>query len=239
MQNFITSRPLANLAFLTSLALASPTVRAEQPAFLTPTDINLLQLLPPPPANGSSAFKRELQELERLQAQRTKARVAQAIADQEETIWRFLEGMGKPIDKTKIPLAAKFYRSVLETVEAITRPAKEEFKRVRPPYLDAKLKPVVKLSKSYSHPSTHASYGMATAIILADMIPEWRASILERGRDFGVSRMVGGVHYPTDVEAGRVTGTLIAQALFHKPAFKTQFDAAKAEMRTALGLPDT
>jgi acid phosphatase (class A) len=206
------------------------------PAFLTTADVDLIKLLPPPPAIGSAAHKRDLAELEKLQAQRTKARVAQALADQEETVWRFLDGMDKPIDKTKIPLASKMFRTVYETMTAITTPAKDAFKRLRPPYVDAKLKPVVKLTKSYSHPSNHATYGAAVSLILAEMIPEWRAKIMERGRDFGISRMVGGVHYPTDVEAGRVAGTLIANALFHNAQFKAAFEPAKAELRAALGL---
>ena len=206
------------------------------PLFLTPADVDLLKLLPPPPAVGSLAHKRDLSELQKLQAQRTKARVAQAIADQEETVWRFLEGMEKPIDKTKIPQASKLFRTVYETIRSITAPAKDHFKRVRPPYVDAKLKPVVKLTKSFSYPSTHATYGMTASLIVAEMVPEWRAKILEHGRDFGVSRMVGGVHYPTDVEAGRIAGTLIANSLFHNAAFKAAFEPAKAELRAALGL---
>jgi acid phosphatase (class A) len=210
--------------------------QSDAPVFLTEADVDLLKLLPPPPAIGSLAHKRDLLELEKLQAQRTKARIAQAVSDQEETIWRFLEGMEKPIDKTKIPQASKLFRTVYETIRSITAPAKEHFKRVRPPYVDAKLKPVVKLTKSYSHPSTHATYGTTVSLIVAEMIPEWRAKILEHGRDFGISRMVGGVHYPTDVEAGRVAGTLIANALFHNAAFKEAFAPAKSELRAALGL---
>lgn len=223
------------LAPLHSATALSPDEAAAAP-LLTSADVDLLKLLPPPPAIGSLAHKRDLLELEKLQAQRTKARVAQAVADQEETIWRFLEGMDKPIDKTKIPQASKLFRTVYETIRSITTPAKDHFKRVRPPYVDAKLKPVVKLTKSYSHPSTHATYGTTVSLIVAEMVPEWRTKILEHGRDFGVSRMVGGVHYPTDVEAGRLAGTLIANALFHNAAFKAAFEPVKAELRAALGL---
>jgi acid phosphatase (class A) len=210
---------------------------ALDPSLLSREDVDLVRLLPPPPAVGSPAHRRDLAELTKLQAQRTKARVAQAVADQESTIWRFLEGMNKPVDKTKIPLASSLFRTLEDTIRSVTEPAKEEFKRLRPPYVEPKLKPIVKLSKSYSHPSTHASFGWATALILAEMAPEWRAQIFERGRDFGISRMVGGVHYPTDVEAGRVTATLVVNALVHKPEYKALVGPVRAELRAVLGLP--
>ncbi|HEX7416538.1 MAG TPA: hypothetical protein VF315_00670 [Steroidobacteraceae bacterium] len=49
--------------------------------------------------------------------------------------------------------------------------------------------------------------------------------------------MVGGVHYGSDVQAGRIAGSVLAALLFDSPAFQRDAAAARAELRQALGLP--
>ena len=61
--------------------------------------------------------------------------------------------------------------------------------------------------------------------------------IFARAREYGHNRIVGGVHFPTDDEAGRLTASVIAAVMFGSPAFRADLDAARAELRAALGLP--
>jgi acid phosphatase (class A) len=44
------------------------------------------------------------------------------------------------------------------------------------------------------------------------------------------------VHFPTDVEAGRISGSVIDNTLLHDAHFLADFERAKSEVRTALGL---
>ena len=62
-------------------------------------------------------------------------------------------------------------------------------------------------------------------------------SLLARADEFARNRIVAGVHYPTDVEAGKVAGTAIAASLFACPAFQAEEAAAIPELRRTLGLP--
>ena len=48
--------------------------------------------------------------------------------------------------------------------------------------------------------------------------------------------MIGGIHFRSDIEAGRIAGSLIAEAIWSRPDFTAEYDAAKAELRAALGL---
>jgi acid phosphatase (class A) len=69
--------------------------------------------------------------------------------------------------------------------------------------------------------------------------PTWcrkRARRCSRGREFGDDRVILGVHFPTDIEAGRLAATAIAAALLENVALQTEFAAAKAELRQTLGL---
>ena len=73
-------------------------------------------------------------------------------------------------------------------------------------------------------------------IELANMLPEKRAEIMARAWEFGHNRVVGGIHYPSDIEMGRISGTVIAQTISTHADFKAEFEAAKAELRAALGM---
>ena len=68
------------------------------------------------------------------------------------------------------------------------------------------------------------------------MVPEKAAALYARGREFGNNRIVLGVHFPSDIEAGRLAATAIAIALMENPAFIKEFDEARAPLRMALGL---
>jgi acid phosphatase (class A) len=73
-------------------------------------------------------------------------------------------------------------------------------------------------------------------IELSNMLPEKRAAIMARAWEFGHNRVVGGIHYPSDIEMGRIAGTVIAQTISTHPDFKTELEGAKAELRAALGM---
>ena len=45
------------------------------------------------------------------------------------------------------------------------------------------------------------------------------------------------MHYPSDVEAGKLAGSVLAASLFGSPAFQADYAAAKSELRQALNLP--
>jgi acid phosphatase (class A) len=88
-----------------------------------------------------------------------------------------------------------------------------------------------------SYPSGHSTFGTVCAILLADMVPERRAALFERALDYAHSRMVVGAHFPSDLEAGRLTGTVAAELLMQNPRFERDFATARATLRAELKLP--
>ena len=89
---------------------------------------------------------------------------------------------------------------------------------------------------SPSYPSGHATVGAMNAILLARMVPERRTALFERGWAYGDARVVSGVHFPSDVEAGRILGTLLVGLLEEDARFRADLEAARKELRAALGL---
>jgi acid phosphatase (class A) len=74
-------------------------------------------------------------------------------------------------------------------------------------------------------------------IILSNMVPERRREIMTRAWEYGWNRVVGGMHFRSDIEAGRLAGSAIATALMQRADFRAEFAAARAELRAHLGLP--
>jgi acid phosphatase (class A) len=68
------------------------------------------------------------------------------------------------------------------------------------------------------------------------VIPEKSSALFARGREFGDSRVVLGVHYPQDVEAGRFAAIAIATGLLQSSTFLKDFAEAKSELRAVLCL---
>ena len=225
------------LSLLLVVGLASPVFAEDAKPFADAKEINLLDLLPPPPANDSAQMKAELGEILTIQVTRTPEMAARAVADAEENVWRFSDVIDSPkFTKENLPKFSAFFDRVVETEGAVVDPAKDVWKRPRPHLYSDLVKPIVPLSKSGSYPSGHATVGTLMGIVLANMVPEKRPAIMARAWEYGHNRIVGGIHYASDIEAGRIAGTVIAETIMTHDDYKTEYEGAKAELRAALGL---
>jgi acid phosphatase (class A) len=231
---------LAAAAFLVLLgSIACANAADDASRCVTPQTLALQRLLPPPPGADSAQQKAELAEMLRIQGARTPAQVEEARRDVETSVFRFADALGNPptFARGKLPLTEALFQDVGRNEAAVLNPAKDAFARPRPFLTDAHIDPVLTRPPSWSYPSGHATWAAAVGVVLADMVPERRAAILERARGYAHNRVLGGVHYPSDVQEGFVSGTVLAAMLFDCPAFAVEEAAAKAELRHALGLP--
>jgi hypothetical protein len=87
-----------------------------------------------------------------------------------------------------------------------------------------------------SYPSGHATYGYVMALLLADMVPERRGALLTRGDEFAQQRMVCGVHFPSDLVAGRAGAEWLIGKLRENAQYQREHAGAARELRAALGL---
>jgi acid phosphatase (class A) len=225
------------LTLLLVIGVASPVFADDAKPFADAKEINLLNLLPPPPANDSAQMKAELGEILTIQVTRTPEMAARAVADAEENVWRFSDVIDNPkFTKENLPKFSAFFDRIVETEGAVVDPAKDVWKRPRPHLYSDLVKPIVPLSKSGSYPSGHTTLGTLMGIVLSNMVPEKRPVIMARAWEYGHNRVVGGIHYASDIEAGRIAGTVIAETIMTHDDYKSEYEGAKAELRAALGL---
>ena len=229
----------AVLAGLIAAPLSVVPAQAAEPPYLTAHDVDLTLLLPPPPPPDSARQAQDLAAVIAAQQAASPERIAQAAADANETVFdMFGATLGARFAPTALPRASALFARLGETEDAVVEPVKPVFGRLRPYLADPRVRPLVRASRSGSFPSGHTTRVTLAAIVLAGMLPERRAAIWARADDYAQSRVIGGMHYPLDLDGGRRAGTAIAALLFADPAFRADFDAARAEVQAALAPDD-
>ena len=226
----------ALLLLLTLFLVPGTLAAADAPPFFDDKTVDLRMILAPPPGDDSPETRREVEQILEIQATRSPAMEAAAKADNASVVWRFGDVLGANFTKERLPQTAALFERIKSTERAVVFPAKAAYARTRPFLLDSRVSPLVKAA-SESYPSGHAAYGVMTGIVLANMVPEKAPEIMARAWQFGWNRVIAGVHYPSDVEMGRIAGTVIAFELFRQPDFKAAFELSKQELRSALGVP--
>lgn len=209
---------------------------AELP-YLTTKQLNIIPFMPAPAVNGSAQDKEQQQQVIVIQNAASPERIHLANRDSEETVYAmFASTMGPAFKPASLPITTRVFERIGETEDAVVDPVKAFFGRTRPFLNNPEIKPLVTPSKSGSYPSGHTSRSTMMAIILSSMVPEKRAEIFERANDYAQSRIIGGMHYPADLEAGRRAGSAMAATLLASPTFMADFEASRAELRKVLGL---
>jgi acid phosphatase (class A) len=162
-------------------------------------------------------------------------RFQMAGLDQAELYPRFQEAFGRPIDKKTSPVLVALLDRAIEDVDSTAGDAKDYFHRPRP-FQRLQLQRVCEKSQApkpedhpthgNSYPSGHSTHGWAVAMILARVAPDRIAALMARAQMYQESRLVCGMHFPSDVEAGHEVATAVVSHLDASGEF--QRDLAKA-----------
>jgi acid phosphatase (class A) len=245
------ARALACLAVVTVCA-APAAAQAPSAAgrhiqgYLAPNAIpDTFAVLPPPPTPGDTkedaeradhdayVQTRKLQGTPRWElAARDAVQTAPAVAADFDC------ALGADLTPQSAPATLNLLARVRADASAITNFPKDRFQHPRPfvsyggpicTEADRK-----GLAASWSYPSGHTTMSWAYGLILAELAPTHATDILSRARAYGESRVVCGVHTVSDIETGRVNGSVLVAALHADPTFRADMDAARAELAALL-----
>jgi len=221
---------------LAACATAQPAPAQSQPTApqTPPLVVDATVFVPPPPQAGGA---QDVAELAIVRGPWSDARRAQALEDNAiDAFAAFDAVLGPNFNAAALPHTTTLLRRVLYAAGYAGEPAKALYRRPRPFLADSAIIPCVpndeRLRSSFSYPSGHASFSFAWALVLAELVPTRADAIIERGRDFGWSRVVCGVHYPGDVDAGRLVGAATVARLHADADFQRELEAARVELRS-------
>lgn len=209
------------------------------PNFLSGDSRAFVAQFAPPPASDSAQTRAELDELLKLQAQRTPAETAAARADRKKDIRQFYGALGLDAASAASLTPLRNLMQRIETdVSRYVRDAKHRFVRQRPYVIEVRLHPCIDdVADNESYPSGHATYGYVVALLLADMVPERRQALLARAEEFGHHRMTCGIHFGSDVAAGRAGAEWLVRELAKGADYRAARSRATEALRAALKLP--
>jgi acid phosphatase (class A) len=232
-----------------ALALAPPAFAQTQAApYLSPAETPDLRVwLPLTPAAGSLEDRFDIDTYRATRALIGTPRGDMASDDDiylpEFVAPRFAEALGFTPSPETTPRLLALMKRVERDVEIMADPIKQDPPKGRvrpfvafPGQPICPLKPAdiqFRLPATGSFPSIHSAFGTLFALIFAELEPGREDALLARGFAFGQSRVVCGFHYPSEVNAGRLMGTVMFARLMQNAQFRTELTDAKAEYLAA------
>jgi acid phosphatase (class A) len=207
--------------------------------YLAPNAVDAGAILPGPPAAGAKEDTADADLARATSANAGETRWKNALADDASLYDRFEEALGRAPNRKTLPRLVRLLNRVSADVLAATAAAKDRFPRPRP-YQRFALKrvcgfatppkPEAAPTKGTSYPSGHAALGWGTALTMMEAAPTRAAALVARGAGYGDSRVVCGLHFPSDVEAGRLLAGAVVDKLLALPEFRRDLVCAKAEL---------
>ncbi len=222
-----------SLVGLVIIAIALRASAAEPAKYLQPGAVDGVKLLPGPPAANSEEARDELELMLSIQEKRSKDDVARCQSEVKLKVDSFASVLGPWFTEKNLPKLAKVFAALEKESKKSSDAVKAVFRRPRPEKEEPRIHVPIDDETTFAYPSGHATRGMLYALLLAELAPDHRDALLDRGREIGWDRVVAGLHHPSDIMAGRVLGQALAQSLLADPKFQPELAALKSEFRAA------
>ena len=167
-------------------------------------------ILPDFPLNTSDITKMDLQEVERVTRNLSKQDVDFILmADEDPVHWcePCLKKLGLTYPKDLID-------SIIKEIDPILLNLKYKFRRARPAQVAPHLGYVISVIETTTHqtpayPSGHQVQASIAAEILCSLYPEHSSMFYKLASTIGYARVMQGVHYPSDNEAGMILARVL------------------------------
>ena len=222
-----------------ALFLTAAMGRAQEVYFTTEQLPDLIQSLPAPPDSLSHGFAYDVMQYQWGKAQRpdsARAEMARrdAVWTYEALLGEFAGPFGMTLSKEATPAMWTVLVNSLATTDQMRVAPKAYYHRRRPfEVFNEKMLTGEEdaLSGEGSYPSGHTMRGWTAALLLAQINPAAADALYARAWQYGVSRVIAGAHWQSDVDVTRVASSIGYSRLQTSARFQAEMARAQEEFR--------
>jgi len=193
--------------------------------YLSAKEFHTVNLLAPPSETGSAEQKTDLQEVQNWQTRRRPEDCARADRVPHVTLATGFGGPDGTLSAEELKRLDPFFDRIRENAEIFIKEGKNHWKRLRPFAAYKAILPCAPRDEkktSFSYPSGHATLAELYAKILGEIHPEQKEIFLKRADQIAADRVLSGVHYPSDIRAGKKLADELFQQFMNSPAFREE-----------------
>lgn len=208
------------------------------PFYTTEEAPKLENVLPEPPAYNSTRYQDDWAMYQWGKSIRSTERGQVAIDDAGINavyfMKRFSPAMGVDLTPEKFPHLFRLLSRAHLTEQQAGASAKKHFARVRPyqQFNELSAVPLAENPTDYtSYPSGHTHISWLVGMILTVIDPVHTEEIMKTAYEMGQSRVIVGFHYQSDIEAGRVAGSITFARLCAEEEFQKMMENAINEFK--------
>jgi len=186
---------------------------------MTPADI-VAERPPPPPSTGSQQMKDETAEVKQTVEHLTSAQLA--IAQK----WNDGAGTYSPpghwndvaleyvrdakLSEVRAARVFALLNMAMHDAAVGCWESKYHYFNPRPSQIDPSIKTQIGIPNFPSYTSGHSTFSAAASEVLSYLFPSGAGSFAAMRDEAGISRLYGGIHFRSDIEAGKLHGARIA-----------------------------
>lgn len=238
MKAFLLSSLMLLMALSASAQKNDVTKEKLTPFYTSEEAPKLENVLPEPPAYNSTRYQDDWAMYQWGKSVRNTERGRLAIEDAGINagyfMKRFSPAMGIDLTPEEYPHLFRLLNRAHLTEQQAGRSAKKHFARVRPyqQFNEPSAVPQAENPTDYtSYPSGHTHASWLAGLILTAIDPDHTEAIMKTAYELGQSRVIVGFHYQSDIEAGRVAGSITFARLCAEEEFQKLLKKAMKEFK--------
>jgi len=219
-------RKLFLVAFL-SVALAGCVSAGQHAVYLAPEQTAVYTQFPAAPALNSPVDRADRAVMHEWQNKRTAEQCALARSQAYAQFDEFFYDIS-PFQKPTPMFVTDFMTHVQHDADIAVSSIKKREHRPRPFLTDSTLEPCLGRINGFSYPSGHSTMSHLDALILSDLVPARRAQFMSRADACALNRVIGGVHNPSDIAAGKDLAELVYRQLKESKKFRDDMEKLRS-----------